>query len=85
MVTRDVEIPGGGVIFSPEILFVWDANTWNVQLVVRCAVKGTNLANRGLCNWGWFNRVADLVQCIQRNSGSDECGDSNESVQDCDN
>ena len=85
MVTGDVEIPGGGVIFSPEILFVRDANMWNVKLVVRCAVKGTNLANRGLCDRGWFNRVADPVQRVQGDGSSDEGGDGNESIQDGDN
>ena len=59
MVTRDVEIPSGGVVFSPEILFVGDADTRNVKLMVGCAVQGTNLANRGARRL--FNGVADSV------------------------
>ena len=51
-----------------------------MKLVVRCAVKGTNLANQGL-----FNGVADPVQCVQGDSSSDKGGGSDESIQGCDN
>ena len=84
MVSRDVEIPGRSVVFSPKVLFVRDADAWDVKLVVHCAVKGTNLADRGLFNQGLF-RVTDPVQCVQGDSGSDEGGDGNESIQGGDN
>ena len=80
MVTGDVEIPGGRIILSPEVLFVRNSYTWNMELVVCCAIKGTNLADRG-----WFNGVADLVQCVQGDSGGDEGGGGNESIQGGDN
>ena len=76
MVVGDVEIPGGHIIFSPKVLFTRDADAWNVKLMVRCAVKGTKLANRGL-----FNRFADPVQRVQGDGGSDEGGGGNESIQ----
>ena len=38
MISRDVEIPGGSVVFSPEVLFVRDADAQNVKLVVGRAV-----------------------------------------------
>ena len=79
MVIGYVEIPGGGVIFTPEVLFVGDADVWDVKLVVRCAVKGTNLADQGL-----FNGFADLVQCVQGDSSSDKGSGGNESIQDDD-
>ena len=79
MVTRDVEIPGGRIIFSPKVLFVRNTDARDVKLMIRCAEKGTNLADRGLC--GWFNRVADPVQRVQGDCGSDEGGDGNESIQ----
>ena len=76
MVTGDVEIPGRGVIFPPKVLFKRNSDAWDVELVVCCAVKGTNLTDRGLC--GWF---ADLVQRVQGDCGGDESGDGNESIQ----
>ena len=79
MVSGDVEIPGRGVVFSPKVLFTRDTDAWDVKLMVGCAVKGTNLADRGL-----FGRVTDLVQCVQGDSSSDKCGGGNESIQDCD-
>ena len=79
MVIGDVEVPGGRIIFSPKVLFTRDADAWNVELMIRCAVEGTNLADRGLC--GWFNRVADPVQRVQGDYGSDEGGGGNESIQ----
>ena len=80
MIPGDVEIPRGSIIFSPKVLFTRDADAWDVELVIRCAVKGTNLTDRELC--GWFNRVADPVQRVQGDCGSDESGDSDESIQD---
>ena len=53
----------------------------DVKLVVCCAIKSTNLADRGWFNGGWFNGVADPVQCIQGDGGSDESGSGNESIQ----
>ena len=79
MIIGDVEIPGRGIIFSPKVLFTRDANTWDVELVVCCAVEGTKLADRRL-----FNRVTNPVQCVQGDSGGDERGDSDESIQRCD-
>ena len=76
MVSRDIEIPSRGVVFSPKILFVRDADMRDVKLVIGCAVKGTNLAD-----WGLFDRVADPVQCVQGDGGSDEGSDGNESIQ----
>ena len=76
MVIGDVEIPGGHVILSPKVLFSWDTDARNVELVVRCAVKGTKLANRGL-----FNRLADPVQRVQGDGGSNKGGGGNESIQ----
>ena len=80
MISRDFEIPGGSVIFSPKVLFTRDANMWDVKLVVCCAVEGTKLAD-----WGLFSRVADLVQRVQGDGSSDESGDGNESIQGCNN
>ena len=85
MVSGDVEIPGRGVVFSPKVLLKWDSDTWNVELVVRCAVKGTNLTDRGLCDRRWFNRVADPVQRVQGDGSSNKGGDGNESIQGSDN
>ena len=79
MISGDVEIPGRGVVFSPKVLLKRNSDAWNVKLVVCCAVKGTNLTDRGLC--GWFNRVADPVQRVQGGCGCDEGGDGNESIQ----
>ena len=76
MIPGDVEIPGRGVVFSPKVLFVGNADVRNVKLVVGCAVKGTNLADREL-----FDRFADPVQRVQGNCSSDESGDGNESIQ----
>ena len=76
MISGDVEIPGRGVVFSPKVLFTRDTDTWNVKLVVCCAVEGTNLAN-----WGLFDGVADPVQRVQGDSGSDKGSDSDESIQ----
>ena len=84
MVSGDFEIPGRGVVFSPKVLLEWDADTWNMKLVVRCAIKGTNLANRGLRDRGWFNRVTDPVQRVQGYGGSDKHGGGDESIQGCD-
>ena len=77
MVVRGVEIPGGRIIFSPKVLFSWNTDAQNVELMVCRAIEGTNLADRGL----WFNRVADPVQRVQGDCGSDESGDGNESIQ----
>ena len=76
MVSGDLEIPGRSVVFSPKVLFTRDANMWDVKLMVCCAIKSTNLADRG-----WFNGVADPVQRVQGDGGSDEGGGSNESIQ----
>ena len=76
MVIGDVEIPSRSIIFSPKVLFPWDADAQNVKLVVCCAIKGTNLADRG-----WFNGGANPVQRVQGDSGSDEGGGGNESLQ----
>ena len=80
MVPGDVKIPGRGVVFSPKVLFSWDTDAWDVELMVCCAVKGTNLANQGL-----FDGVADPVQRVQGDSGGDKGGGSDESIQGCDN
>ena len=80
MIFRDAKIPGGSVVFSPKVLFSWDTDAWDMKLVVRCAVKGTKLANRGLFN-GLFNGIANPVQCVQGDGGSDESGGGNESIQ----
>ena len=80
MVSGDFEIPGRGIIFSPKVLFAWDADARDVKLMMCCAIKGTDLANRGL-----FDGVADPVQRVQGDGSSDEGGDSDESIQDCDN
>ena len=80
MVTRDVEIPGGRIVFSPKVLFSWDTDAWDMELVVRCAIKDTKLANRGL-----FNGLANPVQRVQGDGGSDEGGGGNESIQGGDN
>ena len=79
MVTGGVEIPGGRIIFPPKVLFTRDADAWDMELMICCAVKGTNLADRGLC--GWFNRIADPVQRVQGDYGSDEGSGGNESIQ----
>ena len=50
MISGDAEIPGRGIIFSPEVLFTRDADAWDMELVVGCAVKGADLTN-----WGWFD------------------------------
>ena len=76
MVTGDVEIPGGRIIFSPEVLLVRNTDARDVKLVVCCAIEGTDLANGG-----WFDGVANPVQRVQGDGGSDEGGGSNESIQ----
>ena len=38
MITRDVEIPGRGVVFSPKVLLIQDVDTRDVKLVVGCAI-----------------------------------------------
>ena len=76
MVVGDVEIPGGHIIFSPKVLFAQNTDVWDVELMVCCAVKRTNLADRG-----WFNGVTDLVQRVQGDGGSDEGGGSDKSIQ----
>ena len=78
MVSGDVEIPGGSIIFSPEVLFVGNADARNVELMVGCAVKGTNLADWGRFDGRW---ITDPVQCVQGDGSSDESGDGNESIQ----
>ena len=79
MISGDVEIPGRGVLLSPKVLFTRDADTWDVKLVVCCAVKGTNLADQRL-----FNGFTDPVQRVQGDSGSDKGSGGNESIQDDD-
>ena len=49
--------------------------------MVGCAVKGTNLADRGQFNGCG---VTGPVQRIQGDGGSDEGSDGDESIQDCD-
>ena len=82
MVTRDVEIPGGRIIFPPKVLFTRDADAWDVKLMIRCAVKGTNLADRGRLDG---RGVTDPVQRVQGYGGSGKRGDGNESIQGCNN
>ena len=52
-----------------------------MELVIGCAVQSAELADQRL-----FNQcgVADLVQRVQGDSGSDECGGSDKSIQGCD-
>ena len=82
MVSRDVEIPGRGVIFSPKVLFKQDADAWNMELVISHAVQGTNLTNRRNRRLFDWCGVADLVQRVQGHSGGDKRGDGDESIQD---
>ena len=82
MISGDVEIPSGSIIFSPKVLFVRNADAWNMELVVGCAVKGTNLADRGRFNG---RGVTDPVQRVQGDGGGDESRDGDESVQGCEN
>ena len=81
MVIGDVEIPGGRVIFSPKVLFSWDTDARNMELMVCCAIEGANLANWGRFDWC---RVTDPIQCVQGYGGGDERGGSDESIQGCD-
>ena len=81
MIVGDVKIPGRGIIFSPKVLFPRDADAWDVELMVGCAVKGTNLADRGRFSG---RGVTDPVQRVQGDGGSDERSGGDESIQGCD-
>ena len=82
MISGDTKIPSRSVILSPKVLFTRDADAWDVELMVGCAVKGTKLADQGRFNG---RGVTDPVQRVQGDSGGDEGGDGNESIQDCNN
>ena len=76
MISRDAKIPGGSIIFSPKVLFSGDTDTRDVELMVGCAIKGTELADRRL-----FDGVTDPVQRVQGDSSGDEHGNGDESIQ----
>ena len=52
----------------------------DVELVIGCTIQCANLANQRL--WDGCG-IADLIQRVQGDSSSDECGGDNELIQDC--